>query len=232
MRRSAWLAAALLCILTVVAVACSDATGPGENALRLAKHFDSLWSAADSQSASSHGNAVRASALTALETPVAYGADPTDITVSTAAGTERWKGVILASAPTGASGQPVTLLTYRELDAHTLLLVSLQPDGDASATMITNDSVIVLATAGSGAAAKRSLDRECTSATALANPGVALPSPTRFTCKVGRFTVQLALIFPSATGVDPALRNIFVAETTVNGVELAALSGQGVPRVQ
>jgi hypothetical protein len=44
--------------------------------------------------------------------------------------------------------------------------------------------------------------------------------------------VQLALIFPSATGVDPALRNIFVAETTVNGVELAAVSGQGVLRAR
>ena len=78
MRTSAWLSAALFGTLTVVAVACSDATGPGENAQRLAEHFDSLWAEADSLSARSHGYAVRASALTALETPFAYGADPTD----------------------------------------------------------------------------------------------------------------------------------------------------------
>lgn len=232
MRTSAWLAAALLCVLAVVAVACSDATGPGRNARRLAEHFDSLWVEADSLSARSHGYAVRASALTALETPFAYGADPTDITVRTADGTEHWNGVILAVAPTDASDHPVSLLAYREPDAHTILLLSIQPNGDATATMVTNDSVLVLATAGSGATAKRSLDRECASTTTLANPAVALPSPTRFTCKVGRFSAQVALIFPSATGMDPALRNIFVATTTVNGVELAAVSGQGAPRAR
>jgi hypothetical protein len=89
--------------------------------------------------------------------------------------------------------------------------------------MVTNDSVIVLATAGSGAATKRSLDRVCASPAGLANPGVSLPNSTRFTCRVGRFTVQLALIVPSAAGVDPALRNIFLAETTVGGAEVASV---------
>lgn len=232
MRTPASQAAALFCILTFVGAACSDATGPGESALRLAEHFDALWAQADSQPGQSLGRAVRVSALTALETPIAYGADPTDIAVRTASGTEHWKGVILAGTPADASARPVSFLAYRESDAHTLLLVSLQPDGDAEATMVTNDSVVVLATAGSGAATKRSLDRDCTSATTLANPGVALPSPTRFTCEVGRYTVHVSLIFPAATGVDPALRNFFVAETTVSGAELAAVSGQGASQTR
>ena len=219
MRMSAWLATALIGTLTLVAVACSDATGPGANARRVAEHLDSLWA-----TAIAHGDAVRAGALTALETPVAYGADPTEITVRTAAGTERWRGVILSSAYN--TSQPFTLLAYRESDAHTILLVSIRSNGDAAATMITNDSVLVLATAGSGTAAKRSLDRACVVATGLANPGIARPNPARFTCGVGRFTVQLSLIFPSATSVDPALRSVFVAETTANGVEIAAVSGQ------
>jgi hypothetical protein len=224
MRTSAWLVATLLGTLTVVAVACSDATGPGENAQRVARHLDSLWAEASSQAAHSHGYAVRAGALTALETPVAYGADPVDISVRTAAGTEQWKGVIVTSV-SGASAQPVSLLMYRESDAHTILLVAIRPDGDASATMITNDSVLVLATAGSGTAATRSLDRDCTSAPGLTNPGVGLPNPARFTCRVGRFASQLSLIFPSAAGMDPALRSVFVAETTLNGVEVAELTG-------
>lgn len=225
MRTSARLAIALFGALALVAVACSDATGPGANAQRVAAHLDSLWAAAIA-----HGDAVRAGALTALETPVAYGADPTEITVRTAAGAERWRGVILSSAY--STSQPFSLLAYRESDAHTILLVSIRSTGDAGATMITNDSVLVLATTGSGTAAKRSLDRACAVATGLANPGIALPNPARFTCRVGRFTAQLSLIFPAATGMDPALRAIFVGETTVSGVELAAVSGQGLVRIR
>lgn len=228
MRTSIRLGAMLCCALAASIIACSDALAPREEAQRLAAHFDSLWADASSRSTGNDGNAVRASTLTLIETPLALGANPTAFTVITSAGAERWYGVMLALSPADAFDQPFSLFAYRDADAHTMLLASFRSDGSVDATLITNDSIPVFESRASGAASALAPGHGCAAVSGLQNPGVGAPS-SQFRCTIGRFTTHLALDFPSRAGVDSALTNISFGATTFNGVQLTRIDSTAHP---
>ena len=83
--------AAALVILIATAACGGDSTGPVATK-NLAVHFDSLYVAAKALSAGDTNYDFRATALSDLELPSAFGAEPTNIAVTTAGGAESWKG--------------------------------------------------------------------------------------------------------------------------------------------
>jgi hypothetical protein len=229
MRTSNRIVAALGCALAANFVACSDALAPRDEAQRLAVHFDSLWADASSHSSGNAGLAVRATALTLIETPLALGANPTSFSVITSTGAERWHAVMIGLSPAEAFDQPFSLYAYRDDDAHTLLLASIRSDGHVDATLIANDSIPVFASRASGDASALTPGRGCASISGLRNPDVLQPNASTFTCTVGRFTARFTLDFPSHSGVDSALTNISFGETTFNGVQLTRIDAASQP---
>jgi hypothetical protein len=130
MRFSARATLATSCVALLSTAACSDSTGPStstQSAARLAAHFDSLYVQANSLArGGSLWYAVRAGFLSDLERPLAVGAVPTDVTVTTATGVEHWKGVELLDVFSRGTflDSGYALVAYRDPDAHTLLFAT------------------------------------------------------------------------------------------------------------
>jgi hypothetical protein len=214
---------AALAILAVTAACGSDSTGPGDGQTppSLAVHFDSLYAQAKAQSTSDTMYKFRSVALSDLELPAAFGATPTNITVTTASGTETWKGFVFEEVLTN-SGTPTDsgrlVLAYRDADAHTLIVTAFLANGtSAGATLVTNDTVVVKANANAGSATLVSTAAACPAApSGLTNPVIA--TANQATCLSATFTATLTLGFPATDGVDAALTQISFPTTTFSGV--------------
>jgi hypothetical protein len=187
----------------------------------LTLHFDSLYAQAKAQSASDTMFKFRSVALSDLELPSAFGATPTNITVTTASGTETWKGFVFEEVLTN-SGAPADsgrlVLAYRDADAHTLIVTALLANGtSAGASLVTNDTVVVHANANAGSVKLVSTGAACPEAPAgLINPVIA--TANQATCLSATFTAALTLGFPATAGVDAALTQISFPATTIAGV--------------
>ena len=213
------LAAALVSITTIVAACGSDSTGPVPTPI-LAVHFDSLYVTAKALSAGDTSYDFRATALSDLELPSAFGAAPATVTVTTASGTESWKGfvfqeVMLNSGAPADSGR--FLLAYRDADAHTVIATVALADGSlVSTSLLANDTVVVPATSATGSITQTSTGASCaTPPTGLTNPVIATASQA--TCLLATYSATLSATFAQTDGVDAALTQLSFPLTTFAG---------------
>ena len=225
--------AAVFALLTSIAACGGDSTGvtPKTN---LAAHFDTLYVAAKGLSTADTSYNFRATALSDLELPAAFGAEPTTIAVATASGTESWQGfifeeVMLDNGAPADSGR--LLLAYRDADAHTLIVTVLLADGSFVGTsLMANDTVVVPASSASGSMTQTGTGASCaTPPTGLTNPVITTAS--RATCLAVTFSATFSATFPDTGGVDPALTQLSFPLTTFKGERFQDPGGTSTSRV-
>ena len=227
--------ATTIAIVITIAACGGDSTGPHEvTKTDLAVHFDSLYVTAKGLSATDTNYNFRATALSDLELPSAFGAAPAAVAVTTAAGTESWKGfvfqeVMLSNGVPSDSGR--LLLAYRDADAHTLMVTVLLANGDFVGTsLMANDTVVVRASSASGSITQTGIGASCaTPASGLANPVIATASQA--TCLLATFSAAFAASFPETAGVDPALTELSFPLTTFAGERFQDPAGVLTSRV-
>jgi hypothetical protein len=211
--------ATVLAILTSVAACGGDSTGPTPKT-NLAARFDTLYVAAKGLSTGDMSYKFRATALSDLELPAAFGAEPTTIAITTASGAESWKGFIFEEVMLN-HGAPADsglfLLAYRDDDAHTVIETVLQANGTfAGTSLITNDTVVVAASSASGSITHAGSGDSCATPIAgLENPVIATASGA--TCLLLTFSAAFSATFPETAGVDPALTQLSLPLTTFTG---------------
>jgi hypothetical protein len=213
------LAAALVTLTAGIAACGGDSTGPVLTP-NLALHFDSLYVAAKALSAGDSTYDFRATALSDLELPSAFGAAPATIAVTTATGPESWKGFIFQEVMLH-NGAPVDsgrfLLAYRDADAHTLIATVLTANGTLVGTsLLANDTLVVPASSTSGSITQTATGAACAAPpAALTNPVIATASQA--TCLLATYSATQSASFPQTAGVDPALTQLSFPLTTFAG---------------
>jgi hypothetical protein len=223
--------ASAIAVITATAACSSDSTGPGQIATNSALHFDSLYVQAKALSAADTNYDFRATALSDLELPAAFGATPASLSVTTAAGAETWKGFVFEEVMAN-NGTPSDsgrlVLAYRDGDAHTLVVTVQLANGSFSGTsLMTNDTVVVPASSASGNVALNSTGAACPAPpSGLTNPVIA--TAEQATCLSAQFGATLTLDFPAATGVDPALTHVAFPLTTFAGVRFLDPTGPAI----
>jgi len=237
MRLSARLSLTATCCAIIFTGACSDSTAPSDSqqAAQLAMHFDSLYvsAAAAALADSSGGYSNRALTLTYLELAAALGANASTVTVTTANGTEHWKGLELEDVETSGPGlDEYLLVAYRESAAHSMIVAYFNADGVfEEGGIFANDTLSIGDSAATGSTTRTSLSDSCaTPSASLANP--IIPNITAsYTCTKAKFNSSLAFTIPSVPNVDPALTSVSFSSTTFNGARLVGSSaGQATAR--
>jgi hypothetical protein len=234
MRLPARLFIAATCCALLFTSACSDSTGPdaSQDAAHLAAHFDSLYVAAAAHSDTSYET--RTLLLSFLEVAPAFGATATTITVTTANGTEHWKGFEIADLFVHADTTDTTYIVaaYRESEVHTMLVAIYGQDGRIqSGGLLTNDTLDIGATNGGGSTTRTSLGSTCT------QPSSSLQDPLVLTlnvqsCNVATFGTSMTLALPSTPGADVALTSLSFPTTTFNGVWVVESASSGTAAVR
>ena len=229
----AWLAAALAILASTAACGSDNSTGPGPTT-NLAARFDTLYLAAKATSATDTNFVFRTSALSDLELPAAFGATATSISVTTASGTESWKGFVFEEVMTN-SGTPVDsgrlFLAYRDADAHTLIATVVLANGTfVSTALMANDTVVVHASNTSGSITQTAVGATCpTPPSGLTNPVIA--TALQATCLAATYSAALSFTFPATSGVDPALTQLSFPLTTFPGVRFQDPFGTSTTRI-
>ncbi len=215
------LAASLAAV--VLTAACSDSSGPSaaDQATAIAARFDSIYVDATARSdsgATAYGQ--RASIASLLEVPPAFGALPSTVIVTTASGTESWKGFEFVDLNSAGSDSSFVLLAYREEAAHTVLAVIFDSTGAPQfAGLVTGDTLSTSPSSGSGATTLVSVGAACrTPPSSLTNP--EFDSPLASACSLATFRTSLTLQFPSGPGIDAALLSLTFAPTSINGIRV------------
>jgi hypothetical protein len=225
--------AAAIAILTATAACGGDSTGPG-GTTNLAVHFDSLYVAAKALSATDTNFNFRAIALSDLELPAAFGGTPSNIVMTTATGTESWKGFAFEEVLTN-SGTPADsgrlFLAYRDVDAHTLIVTVLLANGSfGGASLVTNDTVVVQASSHAGSITQTAVGASCPAPHAgLTNP--VITTAAQATCLLATYSATLTFSFPATSGVDPALTQLSFPLTTFAGERFQDPFGASTSRV-
>jgi hypothetical protein len=225
--------AAAIAILTTAAACGGDSTGPG-GTTSLAVHFDSLYVSAKALSATDTSYNFRVVALSDLELPAAFGATPSNIVMTTATGTESWKGFAFEEVLTN-SGTPADsgrlFLAYRDADAHTLIVTVLLANGSfGGASLMTNDTVVVQASSNAGSITQTAVGTSCPAPpSGLTNP--VITTAAQATCLLATYEATLTLGFPATTGVDPALTHLTFPLTTFAGERFQDPFGASISRV-
>jgi hypothetical protein len=226
--------AAAIVILSATAACGGDSTGPGSTTTNLAVHFDSLYVTAKALSAANASYDFRTIALSDLELPAAFGGTPTNIAMTTATGTESWKGFVFEEVLTD-NGVPADsgrlLLAYRDADVHTLVVTVLRADGSSEgASLMTNDTIIVQASSNAGSITQTAVGTSCPAPPAgLTNP--VITTAAQATCLLATYSATLTLGFPATTGVDPALTHLSFPPTTFGGERFQDPFGASTSRV-
>jgi hypothetical protein len=225
--------AAAVAIVTATAGCGGDSTAPVAK-VNLALHFDSLFVAAKSISASDTNFNFRANALSDLELPAAFGVTPASISMTTANGTESWKGFVFEEVLTN-NGTPQDsgrlFIAYRDADAHTLIETVVLADGSLVATsLMANDTVVVNASSSSGTITQTGTGASCdTPPTGLTNP--VITTAAQATCVKATYTAALTLTFPATSGVDPALTQLSFPLTSFAGERFQDPTGGSPSRI-
>ena len=208
-----------------VTAACSDSSGPSpaEQASEIAARFDSIYVDATARSDSgNNGFETRVLLASLLEIPAALGATPSTINVTTASGSEQWKGYEFdeLTAPNTTPDSAFVLLAFREANAHTVLVVFFDSTGaPQNAGLITNDTLSAQPTSGGGTTTLLSVGDACgTPASTLVNP--EFDSPLSSSCALAMFRTSLTLHFESSPGIDAALASLSFTSTTINGIRI------------
>lgn len=210
------------CVVLIVAVGCSDSTSPPP--LNLAKHIDTLYVKAETRgTAGSQGYRWRAGNLSGIEIPLAYGAVPVEIDVTTARGIERWSGVEYRNT-TGSiadDGYATWINVYRDTDIHMLLVAWFRSDGALRAAELTvNDTLAVDPSEAFGVSIDSTSGADCVLADGLQNPDVLRFFSTP--CTLEEFRTAFTGTFPVPSNADQSLRSLSFDYTMVNGARVGA----------
>jgi len=208
-----------------VTAACSDSSGPKavEKAPEIAARFDSIYVDAVARSDSgTNGFETRELVASLLEIPAALGATPATINVTTASGSEQWKGYefVELTAPNTTPDSAFVLLAYREANAHTVLVVFFDSTGaPQTAGLIAGDTLSAQPTSGSGTTTLLAVGDACaTPASTLANP--EFDSPLSSSCALATFRTSATLQFSTSPNIDAALASLTFTATTINGIRI------------
>ncbi|HLB10781.1 MAG TPA: hypothetical protein VK617_14680 [Gemmatimonadaceae bacterium] len=216
----------------VLTAACSDSSGPSaaDQATAIAARFDSIYVDATAQSnGGANAYVSRAGIASLLEVPPAFGAIPSTITVTTASGSESWKGFEFVDLTPSGTDSNFVLLAYREEAAHTVLAVIFDSTGAPYlAGLITGDTLSASPDSGSAATTLVSVGAACrTPPSSLTNP--EFDTPFASSCSLATFRTSLTLQFPSSPGIEAALASLTFAPTAVNGIRVVdPLTGRRV----
>ena len=210
-------------IVATLAACGSSSTGPGggggPKAGTLAQHFDTLYQHAKASSVSDTNFTFRAQVLSDLELAAAFGAAPTTITVTTASGTEQWKGFVFEELHTtsGVVDSATFIVAYRDSLVHTMVLSGFLANGTSLGSfLLANDTLGIASTSRTESASLTSEGSSCSTPIAgLVNPIIAAAGTT--TCTSAQFDAALALGFPATTGVDAALTAVSFPTTSIAG---------------
>jgi hypothetical protein len=225
MRLSPRISLAMSFAAVALTAACSDSSGPStaDQATAVAARFDSIYFDAVARS-DSGSNAFETRTLVAslLEIPAAFGAVPSTITVTTATGTEHWKGYELLelTPPSETADSAFVLLAFRESDAHSVLVAFFDSTGAIdNAGIITDDTVSAQPTGGTAATSLVSVGNECrTPPSTLLNP--QFQSPLASSCSLASFRTSLSITFTSASPINAALASLTFAPSAVAGIRI------------
>jgi hypothetical protein len=212
--------AASLLVITIAAACGGDSTGPSQSPSSVAAHFDSLYVQAAAHGDSSNAYSARSLFLSLFELPPALGASPASITVTTAGGVEHWKAFEFVDVTSNSSDSGFFFLAYRENAAHTILLAEYNGDGTSTGgALVTNDTLVVNVTNGTGSTSLTSTSATCgTPSASLVNPEI--PTIAFSSCHLAKFLTTLSLTTQTSASIDPALASISISSATVNGVRL------------
>jgi hypothetical protein len=236
MRLPARIALAATCCTLAFTSACSDSTSPDntQDAAHLAAHFDSLYVAAASHEDTS-AYSFRITALSLLGLAPALGAPASNITVTTANGTEHWKGFELEDVlESGGTPNDTTyfVVAYRESDVHTAIVALYDAEGNIEdGVLLTNDTLNVVPSDGSGTTTRTSLGSTCTEiSSSLQNPQLTSINPVA--CNAAAFGTSMTLVVPSDPNVDAALTSLSFPTTTIQGVRILENGSTGEAAVR
>ncbi len=216
-------AAALGIIVTAAACGGNNGgtpTGPPTTPGTLAQHFDTLYAQARASSNTDTNYNERVEILSDLELAAAFGAAPTTITVTTAAGAEQWKGFVFEEVKnTGGvpSDSGYIIIAYHDSLVHTALLTGVRANGTSlGTTLVTNDTLTVQASANSGVASLVSSGSACATPMAgLVNPIIAAGESA--TCATAMIQAAHTSEFPAKAGIPAAYTHFSFAMMTFAG---------------
>jgi hypothetical protein len=225
MRLSTRLSAAVAVILIATIAACGgDSTGPPDHGVdtpgTLAQHLDTLYASAKATSAADTNYNFRVQLLSDLELASAFGAAPTTISVTTAAGTEQWKGFVFEEVmnDSGAASDSATfVVAYGDSLVHTAMITIFAANGvSLGSKLLANDTLVLTATSHTGSVTLTSTGSACPAPIAgLVNP--IITSGDQASCLSAAFSGALTLGFPATTGVRSALTSFSFPTTTFAG---------------
>lgn len=210
-------------IVATIAACGGSSTGPGGGGGptpgTLAQHFDTLYQHAKASSVSDTNFTFRAQALSDLELAAAFGAAPTNITVTTSSGLEQWKGFVFEEVrdSSGVVDSATFIVAYRDSLVHTMVLTGFLGNGTSLGSfLLANDTLGIASISRTQSASLTSVGSSCSTPIAgLVNPIIATAETT--TCTSAQFDAALALGFPATTGVDAALTAVSFPTTSIAG---------------
>lgn len=214
----------------ITTAACgSDSTSPNStSAASVARHMDSLLVTAATKAGSDANYGVRASLLEFFEVGPAFGAQPIALTVTTASGTQQWKGTIFSIVDTATSGTPADSLyyvtAYSDANVDNAIIAEISSTGTVvQAELLASDTLAAIGTLSSstGTVSEGALGKTCSAITGLVDPILGELLTDFPKCTSTTFTTTFNLTFPATTGISASLLNISVTAATVNGVRLA-----------
>ncbi|MBA2685612.1 MAG: hypothetical protein H0U66_14080 [Gemmatimonadaceae bacterium] len=218
------LLAAAVAVIAATTACGSDSTGPpggGDHTPgTLAQHFDTLYARAKASSVSDTNYNERIQILSDLELAAAFGASPTSITVTTASGTESWNAFVFEEVRNiggAATDSAYVIVAYRDSLVHTAIVTGVRANGTSlGASLITNDTLVVVASANSGVATLVSSGGACPAPIAgLVNPIIATGESA--TCVSAVIQAAHTSEFPARTGVPAAYMHFSFAARTFAG---------------
>jgi hypothetical protein len=222
MQLSTRLSLAAAFVVTIAACGGSS-TGPGggggPKAGTLAQQFDTLYQQAKASSVGDTNFNFRAEALSDLVLAAAFGAAPTTITVTTASGTEQWKGFVFEEVhdSSGVVDSATFIVAYRDSLVHAMVLSGFLGNGTSLGSfLLANDTLGIASTSRTQSSTLTSVGGSCpTPIAGLVDPIITAAQTT--TCTLAQFNAALALGFPATAGVDAALTTVSFPATSIAG---------------
>jgi hypothetical protein len=218
------------CALAVLVTACgSDSTGPKSS--NLALHYDSLYEHLDPPGQLNPLLDLRANILSNIELATAFGAIPSEVSVTTASGLEHWHGVEFVVNPNGSQFDfDHILIVYRETDAHDALMVHFASDGSAILAILeVADTLVAVPYTLLGSSDVKSQRDGCATPPTLANPVIGPYSLGN--CATATFTSSISEHPEARPGLDPALTTIEFGPTVFAGEVFTSGFGDSPRRI-
>jgi hypothetical protein len=219
--------------LTVGLAACSSSTAPKpETASQLATHFDSIYASLVGADNGPDSTAAFDLAILIEDSP-AYGSLDAPFTITTATGTQTWRGMTFEIAESNGDSEFLTAV-YNNRNLSQVIFVeqnytnNLQTEIDAGATTdlfhsVHEDSVVT------GSASLISTGAACQQQSGLAADAFFSEIFAGGVCESAKFNISFSMTFPDSTaGALGPLTAVSATNATFNGPRFTAITPQHV----